>query len=157
MRNCALPLAVAGDKLGLVIVDVPLFVLLDVVLLDWICESAVDVVKTKELWWFSVCRLSDRASQYDLPQPSALHSYGFLFRCVNMWPFLIAKGIDVIKLKQLLFRNWKILQMILSLERLWTHPAYIFSLVAVSQFVLGEGRCIAKHFTTNLWSRSKNE
>lgn len=38
------------------------------------------------LWWFSVCRRSDRASQYDLPQPSALHSYGFLFRCVSMWP-----------------------------------------------------------------------
>lgn len=37
-------------------------------------------------WWFSVCRRSDRASQYDLPHPSALHSYGFLFRCVSMWP-----------------------------------------------------------------------
>lgn len=26
------------------------------------------------LWWFSVCRRRLRASQYDLPQPSALHS-----------------------------------------------------------------------------------
>lgn len=43
------------------------------------------------LWWFSVCRRSDRASQYDLPQPSALHSYGFLFRCVSMWPLLWGK------------------------------------------------------------------
>lgn len=25
-------------------------------------------------WWFSVCLLRDLASQYDLPQPSALHS-----------------------------------------------------------------------------------
>lgn len=41
-----------------------------------------------ELWWFSVCRRKDRASQYDFPQPSALHSYGFLFRCVSMWPLL---------------------------------------------------------------------
>lgn len=40
------------------------------------------------VWWFSVCLLNDLASQYDFPQPSALHSYGFLFRCVNMCPFL---------------------------------------------------------------------
>lgn len=44
------------------------------------------VVPGVALWWFSVCRRSDRASQYDLPHPSALHSYGFLFRCVSMWP-----------------------------------------------------------------------
>lgn len=61
--NEKLPLAVAGDKLGLVIVDVPLFVWLEVVLFDWFCDDAVDVVKTKELWWFSVCRLRERASQ----------------------------------------------------------------------------------------------
>lgn len=39
-------------------------------------------------WWFSVCLRNDLASQYDFPQPSALHSYGFLLRCVSMWPFL---------------------------------------------------------------------
>lgn len=46
----------------------------------------VVVPGVEALWWFSVCRRSDRASQYDLPHPSALHSYGFLFRCVSMWP-----------------------------------------------------------------------
>lgn len=44
-----------------------------------------------EPWWFSVCLLNERASQYDLPHPSALHSYGFLFLCVNMWPLLKGK------------------------------------------------------------------
>lgn len=39
-------------------------------------------------WWFSVCRRNDRASQYDLPHPFALHSNGFLWRCVSMCPFL---------------------------------------------------------------------
>lgn len=61
-----LPLAVAGDKLGLVIVDVPLLALLDDMLFDWFCEDDVVVVvvaRTNELWWFSVCRLNERASQ----------------------------------------------------------------------------------------------
>lgn len=34
-----------------------------------------------------MCRRSDRASQYDFPHPLALHSNGFLCRCVSMCPF----------------------------------------------------------------------
>lgn len=59
----------------------------------------------------------------------------------------------------------KILQMILSLKRFRAHPAHIFSLIAVSQLVLGERRCIAEHFATDLgwggkwnhWVRSFGE
>lgn len=107
----------AGDKLGFVIVDVPLLVLLDNVLFDWFCEDGDDedivefdddigvvvvVASTNELWWFSVWRLKDRASQYDLPHPSALHSYGFLFLCVNMCP-LLEMCVDFINWKSDLF------------------------------------------------------
>lgn len=53
--NHKLPLV---DELELVIVEV--LVPLDVVLLDW---TGDDVVRTKELWWFSVWRLNDLASQ----------------------------------------------------------------------------------------------
>lgn len=97
-EDLPLAVAVAGDKLGFVIVDVPLLVLLDNVLFDWFCEDGDDedivdddvvvVASTNELWWFSVWSLKERASQYDLPHPSALHSYGFLFLCVNMCPLL---------------------------------------------------------------------
>jgi hypothetical protein len=71
---------VAGDKLGFVIVDVPLLMLLEDVLFDWFGEDdededvvefdeATDVVvvvvaSTNELWWwFSVWRRKERASQ----------------------------------------------------------------------------------------------
>lgn len=54
----------------------------------WAGDMVVAFTVVVLLWWFSVCLLNDLASQYDFPQPSALHSYGFLFLCVNMWPFL---------------------------------------------------------------------
>lgn len=37
-------------------------------------EVLLEAAELLPLWWFSVCLLSDLASQYDLPQPSALHS-----------------------------------------------------------------------------------
>ena len=42
------------------------------------------------LWWFSLCRLRERASQYDLPQPSARQAKGFvvLMRNQNCFPVL---------------------------------------------------------------------
>lgn len=53
---------------------------------DW-ASGEVGVEEFEHEWWFSVWRRKDRASQYDFPQPSALHSYGFLLRCVSMCPF----------------------------------------------------------------------
>lgn len=60
-----LPLAVAGDRL-------------------WPVGVAVAAAWPTSPWWFSEWRRSERASQYDLPQPADLHSYGFLLRCVSM-------------------------------------------------------------------------
>lgn len=37
-------------------------------------EVLLEAAELLPLWWFSVCLLRDLASQYDFPQPSALHS-----------------------------------------------------------------------------------
>lgn len=48
-------------------------------------------------------------------------------------------------------------QMILTFECFRTHAAHIFPLIAVSQFMLCQCRCIAENFAANLSHSERNE